>query len=75
MSAQRGPTKTRIGLRAWDNCTLAQLYSMPPDLCDEIAAAAHQVAHNVRTQEKSSYVCTEAPAQSAAAQPEEEADL
>jgi hypothetical protein len=44
MSAQRGPSKTRIGLRPWDNCTLAQLYSMPPELCDEIAAAAHQLA-------------------------------
>ena len=42
MSAQRGPTRTRIGLRAWDNCTLAQLYSMPPELCDELAAAAQQ---------------------------------
>jgi hypothetical protein len=44
LSAQRGPTKTRIGLRAWDNCTLSQLYSMPPELCDELAAAAHKLA-------------------------------
>ena len=48
MSAQRGPTKTRIGLRPWDNCTISQLYSMPPDLCDELAAAAHEIASSKR---------------------------
>ncbi len=49
LSAQRGPTRTKHrGLRPWDNCSLAQLYSMPAVLCDEIAAAATILATQQR---------------------------
>lgn len=45
LSAQRGPSRTKqFGQRAEDNLKLDQLYSMPPALCDEIAAAAHSLA-------------------------------
>ena len=42
MSAQRAPGKVRGERRqsASDTCSLAQLYSMPPGLCDEIAQVA-----------------------------------
>ena len=36
MSAQRGPSR---GKGAQDRCSLAQLYSMPPQLCEELAKA------------------------------------
>ena len=40
MTAQRGPGRGRDGLKAGDVCSLGQLYSMPPQLCDDIAVAA-----------------------------------
>ena len=47
-SAQRGADHARGGGRKQnDECSQAQLYSMPPALCDEIAQAAevcHQIA-------------------------------
>jgi hypothetical protein len=36
MRAQRGPSR---GKGKWDVCTLSQLYSIPEELCNEIAAA------------------------------------
>ena len=40
MTAQRGPGRKNGTLLDGDRCSLNQLYSMPPDLCDEIAKAA-----------------------------------
>ena len=51
-SAQRGTSRTRGGGRKIDdNCSLEMLYSMPPELCDEIAEAAERAAQEVRAQE------------------------
>ena len=44
MSAQRGAAKVRGQRRAGDNCSQAQLYSIPAQLCDEIAQAAEDAA-------------------------------
>ena len=40
MTAQRGPGRVRGELKEGDRCSLRQLYSMPPGLCDKIAEAA-----------------------------------
>ena len=46
-SAQRGATRVRGGGRKQnDECSQAQLYSMPPELCDEIALAAETCAED-----------------------------
>ena len=51
-SAQRGAAYTRGGGRKIDdNCSQQMLYSMPPELCDEIAEAAERAAQEVRAQE------------------------
>ena len=47
MSAQRGASKVNGQRRSGDNCSQAQLYSMPPQLCDEIARAAQDVVEDV----------------------------
>ena len=52
MSAQRGADHTNgggpyKGLKQNDNCSQAQLYSMPPQLCDDIALAAERAAENM----------------------------
>jgi hypothetical protein len=39
-SAQRGPGKLKGILKSRDKCSLNELYSMPSDLCKEIAIAA-----------------------------------
>ena len=39
-SAQRGPTRLKDGSLHGGRCSQAQLYSIPPDLCSEIARAA-----------------------------------
>ena len=46
-SAQRGPTRGKDGLYG-SACSLAQLYSLPPVLCHEIAqAAGRQLRHTL----------------------------
>jgi hypothetical protein len=40
MSAQRGPARQNGQLKPNDRCTLNQLHSMPPALCDEICMEA-----------------------------------
>jgi hypothetical protein len=49
-TAQRGPGRIHGELKVADKCSLHQLYSMPKELCDEIAEAA--------THEFSSYSAT-----------------
>jgi hypothetical protein len=39
-TAQRGPGRLRGALKDNDRCSLNQLHSMPPELCDEIALEA-----------------------------------
>ena len=40
MTAQRGPGRGKNGLNSGDRCSLGQLYSMPPELCDDLAESA-----------------------------------
>lgn len=40
MTAQRGPGRGRDGLKLGDKCSLGQLYSMPAELCTDLAIAA-----------------------------------
>ncbi len=43
-SAQRGPTRTKNGIKTNDNCSVTELYSIPPALCDEIVTAVSRLA-------------------------------
>jgi hypothetical protein len=44
-TAQRGSGRIKGTLKPSDQCSLEQLYSMPPTLCDEIASAAAVLAN------------------------------
>jgi hypothetical protein len=44
-TAQRGSGRVKGTLKPSDQCSLEQLYSMPPALCDEIASAAAVLAN------------------------------
>ena len=53
MSAQRGPAKQGGVLKVGDRCSLSQLHSMPPALCEEICLeATRAVSLLVRIDEK-----------------------
>jgi hypothetical protein len=40
MTAQRGPSRSKVReMNKADKCSLRQLYSMPPELCRELADA------------------------------------